>query len=327
MFHVTFVLIQDNYASTTLSPLEVFHSAGYLLRALKNEPREPLFNVTIASLSGKPVISHHGVTITPHNSIHDIDKTDLILIPSTGLDLNAQISRHSELYPWLRDHYERGAYLASVCTGAAFLAETGLLDGRRATTHWAVAERYAALYPEVHWQLDEMIVEDGRLLTAGGVNASVDMSLYLVEKFCGREIARECARALVLDMPRVHQSGYAILPISKPHADQRIRTIEDYIAQHYSDNLSVESLASQAAMSTRTFIRRFKAATGRLPGNYVQSQRIAVARALLESSASPVHIISCKVGYEDLGFFRKIFKRETGMTPIEYRSKFAGVVH
>lgn len=323
MLQVTFVLVSDNYASTTLVPLEIFHSAGVLWQQLHGLQAYPYFQVTVASLDGLPVVSNQGLSIAPHCAIKDVAHADLILLPTTGLELDGQLARHHALYSWLRQWHERGAYIASVCTGAAFLAEAGLLAGRRATTHWAVASQFASRWPNVSWNVDELITEDGRILCAGGVHSGMDLSLYLVEKFCGRDIALQCARALVIDMPRTHQSGYAVLPLSNPHSDVRIREVEDFIAEHYAENLCVERLADRARMSSRTFMRRFKAATGRLPGNYLQAQRIAIARVLLESSGDSVQRISYRVGYEDMAFFRKIFKRETGMTPGEYRSKFA----
>jgi transcriptional regulator GlxA family with amidase domain len=162
------------------------------------------------------------------------------------------------------------------------------------------------------------------VLCSGGVYAAIDLSLYLVEKFCGREVALQCAKSLLVDMPRAHQSGYAVLPLSRPHSDERIRETEDYMARHYNRDLPLKLLSERASMSARTFLRRFKAATGRLPGQYLQAQRVAIARELLENTARPVQAISGAVGYDDIAFFRKLFRRETGMTPAEYRDRFGG---
>lgn len=322
MRHVTLVLVRDNYASTALAPQEIFLSAGRLWQQLHGQDEAGRFEVAVATVDGQPVTSCHGVGITPQCAIDDIRRTDVVIVSSSGLEVEEQLAHHRALYPWLRGRHRDGAYIGSICTGAAFLAEAGLLDGRRATTHWAIASRYARRFPKVHWHGNEMITEDGRLLTCGGVHAGLDMSLYLVEKFCGHDVAVQCARSLVLDMPRTHQSGYAILPLSRPHQDERIREIEDFICVHYAENVTVELLASKAAMSPRNFMRRFKAATGRLPGNYLQARRIAVARELLEDGMDSIHTVSDRVGYEDASYFRKLFKRETGMTPAEYRRRF-----
>jgi transcriptional regulator GlxA family with amidase domain len=329
MRDVTVLLLNDNYASTALGPIEVFHSAGQLWNTLRGDDPDPRFHVTVASLTGKDVNSPYGVRLSAETSIADVDRTDLIIVPASGLNLDAQLKRHAQMLPWLRQWHRKGAYIAGICSGAAYLAEAGLLDGRQATTHWAVAEKYALRYPRVHWRTDMFITEDDRVLCSGGVYAAIDLSLYLVEKFCGHEIAVQAAKALLVDMPRTYQSGYAILPLSRPHSDDSIRAIEEHIQRHFARELSIELLAERAHLSPRTFIRRFKAATGRLPGHYVQTLRMNVAKEMLEEGSRSVQAISSAVGYDDIAFFRKLFRRFTGMAPAEYRGKFAGkaIVH
>jgi transcriptional regulator GlxA family with amidase domain len=162
------------------------------------------------------------------------------------------------------------------------------------------------------------------MLCSGGVNSSFDLSLYLVEKFCGHEVALHTAKALLLNMPRASQSGYAVLPLSRPHGDDNIRRAEAYLETHYQRDVSIEQLAQHVHMSPRNFIRRFKAATGRLPGSYLKAVRVGVAKEMLEDGARSVRAVSSAVGYEDPAFFREVFKRCTGMTPSEYRHAFAG---
>src|SRR5262249_18005113 len=150
-----------------------------------------------------------------------IEHTDVIIVPASGLDLRDQIARNTKLVPWLRQWHARGAYIAGVCTGVGFLAEAGLLDGRNATTHWAVADEMRRRYPAVRWEPEQFVTEDGSVLCSGGVYAAIDLSLYLVEKFCGHEVALQCAKSLLVSMPRSRQSGYAVLPLSRPHTDDR----------------------------------------------------------------------------------------------------------
>jgi transcriptional regulator GlxA family with amidase domain len=169
------------------------------------------------------------------------------------------------------------------------------------------------------------VTEDSRLLCSGGVTGAADISLYLVEKLCGHDVAVQTAKSLLLTMPRTHQSGYAVLPLSPPHADDRIRNVEALLQANYRQSHSTGDLAERAGMSERTFIRRFKAATGRLPGAYMQAVRIETAKAMLEREIMPIQTISTAVGYDDNAFFRALFKRATGMTPAEYRSRFAAM--
>lgn len=323
MLDVTVVLLDDGLSSTAIMPVEIFHSAGTLWNDLHGQPAQPAFNVRTVSMDGGAVRSPYGLSITPQAALAEIERTDIIIVPTSGLDLDLKLVANSALLPWLRRHYEQGAYVAGVCMGAAYLAEAGLLDGRIATTHWAVGEKLAARYPNVRWRQDLFVTEDSRLLCSGGVYAAMDISLYLVEKLCGHEVALKCAKALLLPMPRIHQSGYAVLPVSQPHDDQRIRQVEAFLQSNLAHNVSTQDLADQAGLAARTFVRHFKAATGRLPGAYLQALRIEAAKHMLERDAKPIQSISSEVGYDDVAFFRGLFKRSTGMTPTDYRAHFA----
>lgn len=324
MLDVTVVLFDDGYASTALMPIEVFHSAGALWRELKGEHPQPRFRVTTVSLDGRPVRAPYaGLMMSPQCGIDDVQKSDIVVVPTSGLHIDDKLVRNSALIPWLKRHHQAGAYLAGVCMGAMYLAEAGLLDGRRATTHWALSAEFQRRYPKVEWCSDLFVTEDNRLLCSGGVTAAADVSLYLVEKLCGHEIAVQTAKSLLLSMPRTHQSGYAVLPLSPAHDDDRIRAVESELKERFCEPLSNEYLAGRAGMSERTFLRRFKAATGRVPAAYLQAVRIETAKAMLERDSTPVQSIASAVGYLDVSFFRMVFKRLTGMTPAEYRARFA----
>jgi transcriptional regulator GlxA family with amidase domain len=320
---VTVVLLEGGYSSTAIAPIEVFHSAGLLWEWLHGETPKPRFRVRTASLDGRAVTTLCSLGLTPNGSIHDIKHTDIIILPASGWDLMDQIARNSALLPWLRKWHARGATIAGVCTGVAFLAECGLLDGREATTHWGVADIFRQRYPKVKWRPDQFVTEDGTMLCSGGVYASIDISLYLVEKYCGRDIALKCAKSLLLSMPRGRQSSYSVVPLTRPHYDAQIRQAEEYLRAHFEQAVLINEVAERAGMSPRNFIRRFKAATGRLPGSYIQALRIGAAKELLERGAASIQRVSSQVGYTDLAFFRDLFKRHTGMTPAQYRERFA----
>lgn len=319
---VTVVLTEASFASTSIAPIEIFHSAGRLWNLLHGESAKPRFEVRVASVDGNSVKTLCDVGIAPTCAIEEIVDTDVILLPASGLDVQDRIARTTHLLPWLRRWHSQGAYIAGICTGVAILAESGLLDGRQATTHWAVAELLKDRYPDVLWRPDQFITEDGRLYCSGGVYASIDLSLFLVEKFCGHEVALKCAKSLLLSMPRSSQAGYAVLPLSLPHSDAKIRETEEYLQAHLARDISIDFMAERIGMGPRSFIRRFKAATGHAPGAYMQSLRMAAAKALLENGSLPVVTVSDRVGYSDLAFFRRLFKRHTGLTPSEYRERF-----
>lgn len=323
---VTIVILDNGYLSTAIGPMEVFYAAGRLLQSLLGAPEQPRFNVRVASIEGKPVRSTYGISLVPSYGIADVEKTDLVLITASSSCLVEPVSGKSAIVPWLRAAHEQGSYLAGVCSGVALVAETGLLNDRRATTHWGVAEMYRQRYPKVRWQPEHFITEDAGLFCGGGVYAAIDLSLYLVEKFCGHEIALECAKSLMVTPPRNIQSGYAMFPLSRPHGDERIKQIEHLLQSRFDQAVSLEAIAAEHAMSPRTLLRRFKAATGHLPGEYLQLLRVAAARQLLERGRAPVQKVAEAVGYEDISYFRSIFKRHSGMTPSEYRSRFGPLV-
>ena len=319
---VAIVLVSEGYASTAVGPIEVFAAAGTMWNEMCGTKPEPRFRVTTASIDGNPVRSAYGLHIAPDRAIADLGPVDLVMVSASGPVPAEWMARHAAIPPWLAERYCSDARIAGVCSGVAFLAEAGLLDGRRATTHWGVAESFRQRYPAVDWQRDLLITEDGGLYCGGGVNAASDLSLHLVEKLCGRDVAIECARALLLDMPRTSQSGYALLPLARPHDDARIREVEQHLSTQFGRDITVEELAENAGMSRRNLVRRFKKATGHMPGTYLQMVRIAAARSMLEEGASSIDWVARSVGYADAAFFRRIFKRHSGTTPSAYRDRF-----
>jgi transcriptional regulator GlxA family with amidase domain len=324
---VTIVMFDDGLSSTAVMPSEIFFAAGSLWNMLNDQPIHPAFRVRTVSVDGRAVRSPCGYTMTPEASIEEVTRSDIVIVPTSGMDIDLKLAENGALLAWLGRHHAQGAYVVGVCMGSAYLAAAGLLDGRIATTHWAVAEYMMRRFPDVRWQPDLFVTEDQRVLCSGGIGSAVDISLYLVEKFCGHEIAVQTAKALLLPMPRLHQhqSGYAVFPVSRAHDDARIREIEAYLQHNFRDETSTLALAARACMSERTFVRHFKAATGRLPAAYVQALRIEAAKLMLEHESRPVQSIAASIGYNDVAFFRSLFKRATGMTPQQYRAEFAPI--
>src|SRR5262249_14421782 len=323
LLDVTVVILRDGYASTAIVPIEIFHSAGVVWNWLHGNAVQPRFRVRTASIDGRRVNAAGSLGLTPDCAINDIKHTDIIIVAAPGWEVLGDIAKNTPLVPWLRKWHDHGAYIAGACTGVAFLAESGILDGKQGTTHWGVADAYRERYPKVRWRTEQFVTEDGRIFCSGGVYASIDLSLYLVEKFCGHDVALQVAKALLLSMPRGRQSGYSVVQLSRPHSDDKIRQTEEYLQQHFDSAIPIDLLAERAGMGPRNFIRRFKAATGRVPGAYIQTLRVSAAKELLETGKSSIQAVCAKIGYEDIGFFRNLFKRHTGMTPGEYRERFS----
>lgn len=322
MIDVTVVLVKGGMPSTAVAPLEVFSSAGVLWNGMRGEPANAPFRVLTASADGRGISTAVNLRLEPTCSLDEIETTDLAIVSAVGTDIDSACPANAALYPWLREQHGRGAIIAGVCAGAALVAEAGLLDERPATTHWGVVDACRRRYPQVRWLPERFITESEGILCSGGVYASVDLSLYLVEKFCGHKLAMETARALLLETPRTWQCGYAAEPPETTHGDTRIRGIQEWLFRNFTGPIQVETLAEQASMSPRTFARRFKVATGETPVSYLHRLRVNAARHLLENELNSVQEICRTVGYDDLAYFRRLFKRYTGASPREYRSRF-----
>jgi transcriptional regulator GlxA family with amidase domain len=322
MTEVTVLLLDGTFSSTAIGPMEVFRHAGELFNVLTGTRPVPRFRVTTASVGGRPVRCDGPIHIRPSAALTEIRKTELIFIPSTGPSVDDVVERNAEVVPWLKRWHKRGAAIASVCSGVGLLAATGLLDGKRATTHWGLAEQFRQKYPKVQWMPELMVTEDSGFYCGGGVNASLDLGLYLVERFCGHEVAMQTAKALLIETPRVWQAGFAIVPLKTDHSDDLISSAQEWLHEHFRQTFPLEDPARQVGMSLRNFVRRFKQATGDTPLIYLQKLRVATAKRLLEGGHRTMQEISDAVGYQDVAFFREIFQRHTGVSPSAYRRRF-----
>lgn len=323
MKKVTILAPYNTMATTIFGPMDILNQAGRLWNRVKNTPQTPFFDVTITSADGKPIRSVNNILIQPHCSIREIDRTDLIII-SSATYIEKILELNPELIPWLQHHFDRGAHIASICTGVFLLAETGLLDGKSATLHWGFAELFRKKYPRVKLDQEQMYLDHGRLYCSAGVSAGMDLSLYIVEKFCGRKAAVESAKTMVLDLGRKKQTPYDSFLNTKNHGDPLIVKIQEWIERHQTEAIDYEWLAGKFRMSRRSLERRFKQAVGMTPLGYLQKLRVEQAKFLLEDGTLTFNEITYQVGYEDIAFFRKIFIRLTGLRPKEYQQRFTG---
>ena len=322
MTDVTVLFLDGTFSSTAIGPMEVFRHSGSLWNVLTGKRAAPGFRVTTASADGRAVHCDGEIRIQPSAALADVRKTDLIFIPSSGISLDDVVERNAAVVPWLRRWHKRGTPIASVCSGVGLVAATGMLDGKRATTHWGLAERFREKYPRVKWMPELMVTEDHGFYCGGGVNASLDLSLYLVERFCGHEVAMQSAKALLIETSRAWQAGFAIVPLKTDHSDDSISSAQEWLHQNFHQTFPLEAPARRVGMSLRNFVRRFKHATGDSPLIYLQKLRVAAAKRLLESDHRTMQEISDAVGYQDPAYFRSLFQRHTGVSPSAYRRRF-----
>jgi transcriptional regulator GlxA family with amidase domain len=323
MRKVTILGLYNSMATTIFGPMDILNQAGRLWNRVGNSPQTPFFDVTIASADGQPIKCTNNVLIQPHCSIETIHQTDLIVIASATY-IEQILQKNPELVPWILRQYNRGAHVASICTGVFLLAETGLLDGKSATLHWGFTQMFSKRYPQVNLKQDQMFIDQGRLYCSAGVNAGMDLSLYLVEKFCGRQTALQSAKTMILDFGREMQTPYSCYLFSKNHGDPLVIKAQKWIEQHYTQSIDYNRLAGKFRMSRRSLERRFKQCAGVTPLGYLQQLRVETAKRLLEDGSQTFNEITYLVGYEDIPFFRKVFVRLTGLRPKEYQQRFAG---
>lgn len=323
MIDVVVILIEGGLPTTAVAPIEILSSAGYLWDELHGSEGERQFRVRTASI-GDPVTSTLvPLTLKSEHSIEETHSADLIVVSAGSGDLELECKRNAELPPLLKQAYQNGTAIAGICTGVPLLAEAGLLDGRPATTHWAVVDECRKRFPDVNWQPERYVTESDNIFCSGGVYSAVDLSLYLVEKYCGHQIAMQTAKSLLLQTPRTWQAGYTAESPKTDHEDEQIHEAQQWLLDNFSDDIRIKDLAIRVGMSPRNFTRRFKAATGNTPIDYLQKLRINAARHLLENDLKTVREVSRAVGYEDLSFFSKLFKRHTSLPPRKYRERFA----
>jgi transcriptional regulator GlxA family with amidase domain len=325
MKKVTILGLYNSMATTIFGPMDILNQAGRLWNRVVNSPQTPFFDVTIASADGEPIRSVNNIMVQPHCSIKEIDQTDLIIIASATY-IDKILEKNPELVPWLRQKYDQGAHIASICTGVFLLAETGLLDGKSATLHWGFTDIFRKKYPRVPLRQDQMYLDHGRLYCSAGVSAGMDLSLYLVEKFCGKSAAVESAKTMVLDMGREKQTPYGCYLFPRDHGDIPVISAQKWIEQHKAESIDYDILAKKLRMSRRSLERRFKNAVGVTPLVYLQKIRVEYAKKLLEEGTRTFNEITYMVGYEDISFFRKLFIRLTGLRPKEYQQRFSGYI-
>lgn len=321
MKKVSILATHGTIATTVLGPMDVFFLAGRLWNAIYDTPMTPFFEVEIVGEKEGPVKCLNNVLLQPHQTMESVKKTDLIIISSiTSRD---RIPKHRpETIRWLKNQHRRGASIASVCTGAFLLAETGLLDSKTATTHWGFMDLFRERYPRVDLKPEKLITDEGTLYCAGALSAGIDLSIYLVEKYCGHEVAIQCSKALMHDMCRQSQAPCNVLQFQKKHGDESVLAAQTWLEDHYAETLDMNAVARAHGMSRRTFERRFKKATGDTPLFYLQKTRVEAAKKMIETENATFDEISYRAGYENSSHFREIFKKHARLLPTQYERYF-----
>lgn len=284
---------------------------------------EALFEVDLVGVSKEMHSYNKLFSISPSKSIKEIKDTDLIIIPGIAGNMEAQLSKNYEFIDWIkRQRVQNNAEIASLCRGAFILAETGLMNGKSCATHWITHDKFREKYPDVNLIPERIISEDNGIYSSGGAYSFLNLLLHLIEKYYGRETAIWCSKMSEIEFDRMDQNQFIVFSGQKDHSDKEIMEVQEYIEMNYEKKISVEELANQATTSNRNFIRRFKKATNNTPIEYIQRVRIEAAKKKLESTIMSIHEVMYSSGYNDDKTFRNLFKRYSGLTPLEYRNKY-----
>jgi transcriptional regulator GlxA family with amidase domain len=284
--------------------------------------RSALFDVKLVGLQNAMTAAGGSYHVYADILLNEVEKTDLIIIPALDGDMLKTLEDNSEFIPWIKQQYSSGAEVASLCIGAFLLASTGLVNGKRCATHWLAANDFRKMFPEVNLVEDKIITDENGIYSSGGAFSYLNLILYLVEKYAGRDVALFCSKAFQIDYERKSQSHFAIFRGQKDHEDDAIKQAQQYIEHNFREKITVDELAAILTIGRRNLERRFKKATSNTVVEYIQRVKVEAAKMSLESSRENVNEVMYNVGYTDPKAFRITFKKITGLSPLQYRNKY-----
>lgn len=330
-FKVIIVGFDGVLGSALTGALDLFSFTGVSWQRFLNEEVEPRFNVQIASLGGVDIRCSNRLIMQAHSDIQEVTECDLLLIPTIGDSIDKVLSQNSDLIPHIKRLANTKADIASNCSGAFFLAKAGLLDGKVATTHWGYANKFKADFPLVDLQENQFVTQSknqskeqsGNIFCAAGGSAFYDLGLLLIERYCGREISTQVAKTQIIDSKRGNQNSYTNVTLHKPHSDQLVQQVQEFIEENFRQAIQVSHLAAMVNITPRTLNRRFQSCVAMRPIEYIQAVRIEQAKRLLELGDVTIKSLAEQVGYDDISSFTRLFKRATELTPKEYQDKFS----
>ncbi len=319
MKKVSILVPESSVMQAIADPQYLFTAVNQFLVAAG---KQPLFDVELVAAKKEVALNNGMFSVHADRLLKDVKKTDLVFVPALFGDMKRAIDQNKAMIPWIQDQYENGAEVASLCVGAFLLASTGLLDGKKCSTHWGFQDEFRDMYPGVEVVEGNIVTEEKRIYSSGGANSYWNLLLHLVEKYTNRDTAILASKYFAIDIDRDSQSAFAMFKGQKDHGDKEIKKAQEYIEKNIHDRISIDELADLVAVSRRTFERRFKDATNNAVLEYIQRVKIEAAKRQFESSRKNINEVMYDVGYTDTKAFRTIFKRITGLTPVEYRNKY-----
>ncbi len=317
MKHITVLVFPRALGTSITLPVEMFNAADVMMRL--KDPRRPPLKIDLASVEGKPIEITGGLVFQSIRKLSEIESTDLVIIPAMWGNPMPVINRYPMITRWILEQYKNNSLICATGTGCCFVAETGLLDNKPATTHWYYFDQFRKHYPKVKLETKRFITNAGNIYCAGRINSITNLIIHFIERFYSNDIARQIDRHFAHEIKQSYESIFYSFDDHSVHHDEEIIQAQQWILRNYSGSFTIQGVASHFDMSLRTFNRRFKLATGLTPMEYLQSIRIGTAKDLLKQSNLSVADISYKVGYSDPGYFSKQFKKQVSLNPKSYR--------
>jgi len=324
------VAVPETAGSALYGMLDVLSVTGSIWELLSRKGEgKKLIHPRVVSTTTSPFKCGNGIPVQPELDISNINKTDILILPELWLGPDEDLhGRYPELTDWIRKIYRKGAFIYSACSGSVMLAETGLLNGCEATSHWGYEDLFRQRYPQIKFRAEPNLAfagPGGRIVTAGGTTSWHDLAIHIIARHCRPGEALKIAKVYLLKWHGEGQLPYATLVRRNPHADSTVRACENWLGKNFTKKNCISRVVEISKIPERTLKRRFKTATGLSLIEYIQNLRVEEAKRLLESENIPVDEISISVGYEDPAFFRRLFKRGTGLPPAQYRRMFQPV--
>lgn len=316
---VSILVPESAVAESVSNPRYLFMTANQFL---ESAGKEPLFKVQLVGEHAAVRVHDGFSTVQTNLQLSEVEHTDLIIIPALFGDLRSAVGQNKNMLPWIVDQYTKGAEVASLCVGAFLLASTGLLNGKKCSTHWVRYHEFREMFPEVEVVDGAIITEEGGIYSSGGANSYWNLLLYLLEKYTDRDTAILASKYFAIDIDRDSQAVFMMFQGQKDHRDIEVRKVQDFIEASYQERITVDELSEMVAVSRRSFERRFKLATNNTIMEYIQRVKIEAAKRSFEATRKNITEVMFDVGYTDTKSFRTVFRKITGLTPIEYRNRY-----
>lgn len=319
MKKISILAAENSVIQSIADPQYCFETVNQFLIS-KGAPM--MFEVQLVGAKHDVKLNGGRYTVHADKLINEVDHTDLVIIPAMFGNMDKALESNKKLIPWIVQQYQSGAEVASLCVGAFLLASTGLLNGKKCSTHWGFIDDFSEMFPEVDVQHGRIVTEENGIYSSGGANSYWNLLLYLVEKYTNRETAILISKYFAIDFGRNSQSSFAMFKAQKQHNDLEIKAAQEFIEKNIDEKITVEQLADKMAVSRRSFERRFKQATNNSVLEYIQRVKIEAAKRNIETTRKNISEVMYDVGYTDTKSFRSTFKKITGITPVEYRNKY-----